>query len=114
MRIAIIGRHDRCDRRPSVYRGRTGRCDQQLPIWFRHLGERARPDLRADDRHAIFVAGDDELAKRVVTNLIDEIGFGAVDTGSLAEGGRCQQPGTALYNKVMTAREGREAVGHAT
>lgn len=83
-------------------------------IWFKHLGERARPDLGADDRHAIFVAGDDELAKRVVINLIDEIGFGAVDTGSLAEGGRRQQPGAALYNKVMTAREGREALGHAT
>ena len=83
-------------------------------IWFKHLGERARPDLRADERHAIFVAGDDALAKRVVINLIDEIGFGAVDTGSLAEGGRRQQPGTALYNKVMTAREGREALGQTT
>ena len=76
-------------------------------IWFKHLAERGRPDLPAEDRHAIFVAGDDELAKRVVMNLIDDIGFGAVDTGSLAEGGRRQQPDTALYNKVMTVREAR-------
>lgn len=79
-------------------------------IWYRHLAERARPDLPADGRHAIFVAGDDELAKRVVMNLIDDIGFGAVDTGTLAEGGPRQQPGTALYNKVMTVAEARDAV----
>lgn len=79
-------------------------------IWFRHLAERARPDLPAEDRHAIFVAGDDALAKRVVMNLIDDIGFGAVDTGTLAAGGRRQQPGTPLYNRIMTVREAREAV----
>jgi predicted dinucleotide-binding enzyme len=80
-------------------------------IWFKHLGERGRPDLRAAERHAIFVAGDDEAAKRVVINLIDDIGFGAVDTGSLAEGGRRQQPGAPFYNQVMTVREAREALG---
>lgn len=79
-------------------------------IWFKHLAERARPDLPVEERHAIFVAGDDEAAKRVVINLIDDIGFGAVDTGSLAGGGRRQQPGTALYNRVMTVREAREAL----
>ena len=79
-------------------------------IWFEHLAGRARPDLPVEERHAIFVAGDDEAAKRVVVNLIDDIGFGAVDTGSLAGGGRRQQPGTALYNRVMTVREAREAV----
>lgn len=80
-------------------------------IWFTHLAERARPDLRIDARHAIFVAGDDEAAKRVVVNLIDDIGFGAVDTGSLAEGGRRQQPDAPFYNKVMTVREARDALG---
>lgn len=80
-------------------------------IWFTHLAERGRPDLRADDRHAIFVAGDDEAAKRVVVNLIDDIGFVGVDSGSLAEGGRRQQPGAALYNQILTGREGRARVG---
>jgi len=75
-------------------------------IWFKHLSERGRKDLPLDDRHAIFVAGDDAQAKAVVMRLIEDIGFGPVDTGSLAQG--ClQQPNTALYNKVMTAREGR-------
>jgi hypothetical protein len=28
-----------------------------------------------------------------------------VDTGSLVEGGRRQQPGSALYNQVITVRD---------
>jgi len=77
-------------------------------IWFKHLAERGRPELPIEDRHAIFVAGDDEEAKRVVMQLIEEIGFGAVDTGALADGRR-QEPDAPLYNKVMTVREGRAA-----
>jgi predicted dinucleotide-binding enzyme len=38
--------------------------------------------------------------------LIEEIGFAAVDSGFLHEGGRSQQPGTAVYGKEMTAKEG--------
>jgi predicted dinucleotide-binding enzyme len=75
-------------------------------IYFKHLAERGRKDAPLDDRHAIFVAGDDEAAKREVIALIEEIGFGPVDTGSLAEGGRRQQPHTPLYNQVITRREG--------
>jgi len=74
-------------------------------IYFKHLESRGRTDLPLDDRHAIFVAGDDQDAKRVVMALIEEIGFGPVDTGSLAEGGRRQQPNTALYNRIITRRE---------
>jgi predicted dinucleotide-binding enzyme len=80
-------------------------------IWYRHLAERGRKDLPIDERHAIFVAGDDEDAKRVVMTLIEEIGFGPVDTGSLAEGGRRQQPNSACYNKVLTVREARTLAG---
>jgi 8-hydroxy-5-deazaflavin:NADPH oxidoreductase len=39
-------------------------------------------------RRALPIAGDDVSAKRVVTNLIDEIGFDVVDAGPLAEGRR--------------------------
>jgi len=76
-------------------------------IWFKHLAERGRLDLPIEERHAIFIAGDDEAAKQTVASLIERIGFGAVDTGSLAEGGRRQQPNTALYNKVMTVDDAR-------
>lgn len=76
-------------------------------IWFKHLEGRARKDLPVDDRHVIFVAGDDAEAKSIVMQLIEEIGFGPVDTGTLAEGGQRQQPNTALYNRILTVREGR-------
>jgi len=55
-----------------------------------------------DERLVLFVAGDDPDAKAVVSKLIDEIGFTPVDTGSLREGGRKQQPGSSIYNDPMT------------
>jgi hypothetical protein len=76
-------------------------------IWFKHLAENARISADIAGRHAIFVAGDDQAAKRVVIGLIEEIGFGGVDTGSLIAGGRRQQPNMPLYNRVMTVAEGR-------
>jgi predicted dinucleotide-binding enzyme len=79
-------------------------------IWYKHLAERGRPQRSIDGRHAIFVAGDDESAKRTVIGLIEAIGFGAVDTGSLVEGGRRQQPGTPFYNQVITVRDARVLV----
>ena len=53
-------------------------------------------------RLILFMAGDDPDAKDVVSKLIEEIGFTPVDTGSLREGGRKQQPGSSIYNQPMT------------
>ena len=61
-------------------------------------------------RLVLFVAGDDENAKRHVADLIDEIGFEPVDTGSLADGGRRQQPGSDIYGAEMTAPDAREVL----
>ncbi len=55
-----------------------------------------------DERLVLFVAGDDLDAKTVVSKLIRDIGFVPVDTGSLREGGRKQQPGSSIYNHPMT------------
>jgi len=74
-------------------------------IWFEHLRSQGNTDLPMEDRRAIFIAGDDSDAKAVVAKLIEDIGFAAVDTGFLREGGRTQQPGTAIYNKELTAAE---------
>ncbi len=62
------------------------------------------------ERLALFIAGDDADAKAVVTKLIDQIGFVAIDTGPLREGGRKQQPGSPIYNRPMTAEQGRQAL----
>jgi predicted dinucleotide-binding enzyme len=77
-------------------------------IYYKHLATRGRADLPMPERNAIFVAGDDEKAKAAVSHLIEEIGFTPVDTGSLAQGGRRQQPGSDIYNRPMTATEARE------
>jgi 8-hydroxy-5-deazaflavin:NADPH oxidoreductase len=68
------------------------------------LAEEGRP--RGDaDRIAVPYAGDDPDAKRVVSELIDQIGFDPVDVGDLARGGRRIQPGAPLYVVHLTAAE---------
>src|SRR6185503_1292985 len=79
-------------------------------IWFEHLGTQGNAELGLEERRAIFVAGDDSEAKETVAQLIEDIGFSAVDTGFLSEGGRSQQPGTAIYNKELTAADAARAV----
>ena len=76
-------------------------------IWSEHLKTQGNRTLPVEDRRAIFVCGDDPQAKKIVSNLIEEIGFAAVDTGSLREGGRRQQPDTPIYNKTLTAKEAK-------
>ncbi|HZS29209.1 MAG TPA: NADPH-dependent F420 reductase [Candidatus Angelobacter sp.] len=77
-------------------------------IYYVHLAGRGRKDLSTDERHTIYVAGDDTEAKQVVSQLIEEIGFAAIDTGSLREGGRLQQPDSPIYNQTYNGREARE------
>ncbi len=70
-------------------------------IWY----ERLRTEGRATgdpDRLAVPIAGDDADAKEVVAALIDDMGFDAVDAGSLRDGRR-QQPGAPVYNRPLTA-----------
>lgn len=43
------------------------------------------------DRRALPVAGNDAEAKRICTDLIDQLGFDVVDAGPLAEGWRFQR-----------------------
>lgn len=66
-----------------------------------------------DERLALFIAGDDPDAKDQVTGLIEEIGFAAVDTGSLADGGRRQQMGSPLISGDMTLGEAEERLSRA-
>lgn len=47
-------------------------------------------------RTVIFASGDDEEAKRMVIELIDGLGFAAIDLGSLAIGGAMHQVGAPL------------------
>ncbi len=58
-----------------------------------------------EERLVVFIAGDDADAKATVATLIDGIGFATLDTGSLRDGGRRQQPGTPIYGRPLTVRE---------
>lgn len=83
-------------------------------IYYEHLATRGRNDVPMEDRHAIYLAGDDDAAKQIVAGLIREIGFAPVDTGSLREGGRLQQPDSAIYNETYSAREAAKVMASLT
>lgn len=83
-------------------------------IYYEHLATRGRKDVPMEDRHAIYIAGDDAAAKEIVAGLIREIGFAPVDTGSLREGGRLQQPESAIYNETYSAREATKILASLT
>ncbi|MEO8073857.1 MAG: NAD(P)-binding domain-containing protein [Acidobacteriota bacterium] len=80
-------------------------------IWFEHLKTQGNLDLAMDERRVIFVAGDDDAAKKVVSDLIEEIGFAPYNTGSLSFGGKTQEPGTAVYNRDLTNKEAAAILG---
>jgi 8-hydroxy-5-deazaflavin:NADPH oxidoreductase len=81
-------------------------------MFYKRLVTEGKPAGKKD-RLAIPVASDDPAAKRVVMDLIDEIGFDAVDNGGLVEGGRKQQPGSPIYNQPLTAKELKERLARA-
>ena len=82
-------------------------------IYFENLGADGRPGAPREERVALLLAGDDADAKATVAGLIDELGFGAVDTGTLAEGGRRQQVGAPLYGAVVTVPEAEATLAAA-
>jgi 8-hydroxy-5-deazaflavin:NADPH oxidoreductase len=81
-------------------------------IYYKRLAADGMPKGEKG-RLAIPVASDDAAAKRVVMDLIDEIGFDPVDNGGLIEGGRKQQPGSSIYNQPIGAKEMRAELARA-
>ncbi len=76
-------------------------------IYFGRLAENGRPAAPVEDREVVFVSGDDEEAKNVVSGLIEDIGFAPVEAGTLAESRR-QEPGSPIYNVAMKPSRARE------
>ena len=74
-------------------------------INWQRLGSEGATEAPREERLAIPVAGDDAEAKRLVAELIEQIGFAALDTGSLADGGRLQQPGAPFFNRPLRLLE---------
>jgi predicted dinucleotide-binding enzyme len=78
-------------------------------IYFRHLATEGRPDLPEDERRAIFVASDDAEAKEIVASLVRDLGFAAVDAGTLRDGVRLQ-PGSPVYNQQLTGSQAKQSL----
>lgn len=71
------------------------------------LASKSMPE-GSPDRIAISVAGDQEEHKQILQALINEMGFDAIDGGSLSESWR-QEPGTPAYCRDL----GKEALAAA-
>jgi predicted dinucleotide-binding enzyme len=80
-------------------------------IYAKHLMERGKPK-GSPGRIALPVAGDDSRAKKVVMDLVDELGFDPIDTGGLDESWR-QQPGTPVYAQDFDAAGVKRALAEA-
>ncbi|MGK3203134.1 hypothetical protein [Amycolatopsis sp. MEPSY49] len=63
-------------------------------------------------RVAVPVAGDDAAEKGVVMRLADELGFDAVDAGSLDDSWR-MRPGTPVYTADLDTDAALEALDEA-
>lgn len=72
-------------------------------IYAAHLEKSGQP-AGTPGRISLPVAGDNAAAKQQVMALVDELGFDAVDDGSLHESWR-QQPGTPCYGTDLPAAE---------
>jgi 8-hydroxy-5-deazaflavin:NADPH oxidoreductase len=70
-------------------------------IYWGRLRDLGRPS-GDPGRIGIPISGDDPEAKRIVADLVDQIGFDAVDAGTLAEGGRKHQPKSLVYTADLT------------
>jgi 8-hydroxy-5-deazaflavin:NADPH oxidoreductase len=80
-------------------------------IWFKHLLESGKPK-GAPGRIALPVAGDNARHKEIVMQLVEELGFDAVDTGALKDSWR-QQPDTPVYAKDLDAEGTRKGLKDA-
>ncbi len=80
-------------------------------IMAQHLLENGKP-AGSPGRIALPVAGDNVNAKAVVMRLVEEIGFDAVDAGTIEESWR-QQPGSPVYIKDFDPDGVRRALAQA-
>jgi predicted dinucleotide-binding enzyme len=67
----------------------------------------------APGRIALPVAGDDATVKARVMQLVDQLGFDAIDAGGLDESWR-QEPGTPVYTTDLDAAAARLALAEAS
>ncbi|MFD2706854.1 NADPH-dependent F420 reductase [Salibacterium lacus] len=77
-----------------------------------HTLENEGTSEHSSGRIAISVAGNDLSQKQVIMDVVNELGFDTVDSGSLSDSWR-QQPGTPAYCTELTKNELTEALKKA-
>lgn len=75
-------------------------------IYAHHIEQKGQP-AGTPGRISLPVASDDAAAKQKVMAVVDELGFDAVDAGTLHQSWR-QQPGTPAYGADLPADQLRE------
>jgi hypothetical protein len=81
-------------------------------IFWKHLLERGVPSGTAG-RIALPIAGDDPAGMKLVSDLVDQLGFDPVDAGPLSESWR-QQPDTPVYGTDLDAAGVTQALTEAS
>lgn len=81
-------------------------------IYWKHLLQKGVSAGTAG-RIALPIAGADGPGKKLVFDIVDQLGFDPVDGGTLAESWR-QQPGTPVYGKDYDAEGVAKALTEAT
>lgn len=76
-------------------------------IHWVHLRDQGDVTAPLEERRAIPMSGDDERSKEIAGGLIEAMGFGPLDLGSLREG-KAQEPESYLFNRDLSLREARE------
>lgn len=76
-------------------------------VFYKVMQERAFQ--KGDERVAIQIVADDEQAKTIVKNLIEDIGMAPHDLGGFKEGKKFE-PEAPLYNKNLTIKEAQQFV----
>jgi hypothetical protein len=81
-------------------------------IWWKHLLNSGKPQGE-QGRIAVPIAGADGPGKKAVFELVEDLGFDAVDGGTIEESWR-QQPGTPFYAKDLGPEDTLRALAEAS
>ncbi len=79
-------------------------------IYWQHLRDQPNHNAGLSWRRVVPLAGDDPEARAEVAKLIEALGFGALDLGSLAAGGVQMEPGCPIFNEDLTLAAARKLV----
>jgi hypothetical protein len=81
-------------------------------IWYKHLLENGKAKGE-EGRIALPIAGADGSGKQLVFEVVEALGFDAVDAGSVEESWR-QQPGSLVYGKDYGIEDTLKALADAS